>query len=293
MPRAGRLSRTEVEERAKQAQVLLDKESQHWEQLHIDLTSRQLALADRLRTQIHKERDGLIERLRWELERTQDPGGWWKRDLPVRLRHELSLLAQRSERTVLPGLTADVEWLDAEVAVRLPGASPSHVPAGLGVAVEPQFSGEISDLSRIRLATRLGAQGGAIVGYLIAFARTASTRMIYGAAFSLIGGLLAEGAVRSATEQQRREVDTALVRVVDDSTTAFLRPAVDLLSEIYAEVFDQLRQSRLVWHDARRAALDHAIIAVSLADELDLGRIERFLAPAWERAANCAAVGSG
>ncbi|MFF4230700.1 hypothetical protein [Streptomyces sp. NPDC001820] len=215
---AGRLSRTEVEERAKQAQVLLDKESQQWEQLHLDLTSRQLALADRLRTRIHKERDGLIERLRWELERTQDPGGWWKRDLPVRLRHELSLLAQRSERTVLPGLTADVEWLDAEVAVRLPGASPSHVPAGLGVAVEPQFSGEISDLSRIRLATRLGAQGGAIVGYLIAFARTASTRMIYGAAFSLIGGLLAEGAVRSATEQQRREVDTALVRVVDDST---------------------------------------------------------------------------
>ncbi|MFD9219441.1 hypothetical protein ACFWDI_05265 [Streptomyces sp. NPDC060064] len=253
---AGQLSRTEADERARQAQTLLEKEEQQWEQLRIDLTVRQLALTTRLRTQIQKERDGLIERLRWELERSQDPGGWWERDLPFRLRHELSLLAQRSERTVLPGLTADTDWLDAEVAGRLPGASHGPASAWLGPAVEPQLSGEISDLSRTRLATRLGAQGGAIVGYMIALARSAPVPMIYGAGFSLIGGLLAEGAIRSATEQQRQEVDAVLVRVVDDSTTAFLRQAVDLLSEIYADVFDRLRQSRLVWHDARRDALE-------------------------------------
>ncbi|WP_327326757.1 dynamin family protein [Streptomyces sp. NBC_01210] len=253
---AGQLSRTEADERAKQAQTLLEKEEQQWEQLRIDLTVRQLALTTRLRAQIQKERDGLIERLRWELERSQDPGGWWERDLPFRLRHELSLLAQRSERTVLPGLTADTDWLDAEVAGRLPGASHSPAPAWLGPAVESRLSGEISDLSRTRLATRLGAQGGAIIGYMIALARSAPVPMIYGAGFSLIGGLLAEGAIRSATEQQRREVDAVLVRVVDDSTTAFLRQAVDLLSEIYADVFDRLRQSRLVWHDARRDALE-------------------------------------
>ncbi|MEU3916903.1 dynamin family protein [Streptomyces sp. NPDC029004] len=253
---AGQLSQATAEERGMQAQALLEKEEQQWEQLRVDLTERQLALTARLRAQLHKERDGLIERLRWELERSQDPGGWWERDLPFRLRHELSLLAQRSERTVLPGLTADTDWLDAEVAGRLPGASPIPVATWLGPAVEPQLSGEISDLSRTRLATRLGAQGGAIVGYLIALARSAPIPMIYGAGFSLIGGLLAEGAIRSATEQQRHEVDAVLVRVVDDSTTAFLRQAVDLLSEIYADVFEQLRHSRLVWHDARRAALE-------------------------------------
>ncbi|MEU6067808.1 dynamin family protein [Streptomyces sp. NPDC047082] len=250
------LSHAEAGERAAQARTLLEKEEQQWEQLRIDLTERQLALTARLREQIQKDRDGLIERLRWELERAQDPGDWWKRDLPFRLRHELSVLAQRSERTVLPGLTADTDWLDAEVAGRLPGASPSPVPAWLGPTVEPQLTGEISDLSRTRLATRLGAQGGAIVGYFIALARSAPIPMIYGAGFSLIGGLLAEGAIRSATEQQRSEVDAVLVRVVDDSTAAFLRQAVDLLSDIYTDVFDQLRQSRVVWHDSRRAALE-------------------------------------
>ncbi|MEV6496618.1 dynamin family protein [Streptomyces prunicolor] len=253
---ASRLSRTESDEQTKQAQTLLEKEELQWEQLRIDLTVRHLALAARLRAQIHQEREGLIERLRWELERSQDPGGWWERDLPFRLRHELSLLAQRSERTVLPHLTVDTDWLDAEVAERLPGAPQSPAPAWRGPAVEPQLSGEISDLSRTRLATRLGAQGGAIIGYMIALARSAPIPMIYGAGFSLIGGLLAEGAIRSATEQQRQEVDAVLVRVVDDSTSAFLRQAVDLLSEIYADVFDRLRQSRLTWHDARRATLE-------------------------------------
>ncbi|MFD5696500.1 dynamin family protein [Streptomyces lasiicapitis] len=250
------LSHAEADERARQAQTLLEKEEQQWEQLRIELAGRQLAITARLREQIQKERDGLIERLRWELERSQDPGGWWERDLPFRLRHELAMLAQRSERTLLPGLTADTDWLDAEVAERLPGASASPVPTWLVPAVEPQFLGEISDLSGTRLANRLGAQGGAIVGYLIALVRSAPMPMIYGAGLSLIGGLLAEGAIRSATEQQRSEVDAVLIRVVDDSTAAFLRQAVDLLSEIYTDVFDQLRQSRLVWHDAKRAALE-------------------------------------
>ncbi|MGW4104148.1 dynamin family protein [Streptomyces sp. NPDC004976] len=250
---------TGADEQAVRDDTLLEKEEQQWKQLHIDLTERRLMLTARLRQQIHKERDGLIERLRWELERSPDPGGWWERDLPFRLRHELALLAQRCERTVLPGLAADTDWLDAEVARRMPGAvpvpAPNRGPAWRGPTVEPQLTGEISDLTRTRLATRLGAQGGAIVGYFIALARAVPVPMIYGAGFSLMGGLLAEGAIRSATERQRSEVDAVLVRVVDDGTTAFLRQALDLLTGIYADVFDRLEESRTVWHDTRRAAL--------------------------------------
>ncbi|MEU9152343.1 dynamin family protein [Streptomyces sp. NPDC048417] len=162
-------------------------------QLRIDLTARRLTLTTRLREYVQSKRDGMIERLRWELDRTADPRGWWERDLPFRLRHELSVLAKESERTVLlPALTADSGWLDEEVAARLPGARPSWVPAagGLKLSVEPEISGDVSNLSGVRLATRLGAQGGAIVGYLIAAARSAPLPMIYGAGFSLLGGLL-------------------------------------------------------------------------------------------------------
>ncbi|WP_328881854.1 dynamin family protein [Streptomyces sp. NBC_00299] len=254
-----RLSAEEAEEAAKKAQAALEDEERRWEQLRIDLTARQLALTTRLREYVQGKRDGLIERLRWELDRTGDPCGWWERDLPFRLRHELSVLAKESERAVLlPTLTADSGWLDAEVAGRLPGARPSWIPAsgGLKLSAEPEISGEVSSLSGVRLATRLGAQGGAIVGYLIAAARHAPLPMIYGAGFSLVGGLLAEASIRAATEAQRSEVDALLVRVVDETTTAFQRRAVELLSEVYADVFEQLRQSHLAWHDAWRTVAD-------------------------------------
>ncbi|WP_330354053.1 dynamin family protein [Streptomyces chartreusis] len=254
-----RLSAEEAEEAAKKAQAAMEDAERQWEQLRIDLTARQLTLTSRLREYVQGKRDGLIERLRWELDRTGDPHSWWERDLPFRLRHELSVLAKESERAVLlPALTADSGWLDAEVTGRLPGARPSWIPAsgGLKLSVEPEISGEVSSLSGVRMATRLGAQGGAIVGYLIAAARHAPLPMIYGAGFSLVGGLLAEASIRAATEAQRSEVDALLVRVVDETTTAFQRRAVELLSEVYADVFEQLRQSHLAWHDAWRTVDD-------------------------------------
>ncbi|MET8014094.1 dynamin family protein [Streptomyces sp. NPDC005271] len=256
---AGRLSESEAEARTERTMSLLESEERQWAQLRISLTARQLSLGERLREYLRKERDGLIERLRWELERAPDPGGWWERDLPFRLRHELALLARNCEQSVLlPALTADTDWLDQEVSRWLPEAGPSPAPTALKLSAQPEISGEVSSLSRTRLATRLGAQGGAVVGYLIAAARSAPMPMVYGAGFSLLGGLLAEASIRAATEQQRREVDAVLVRVVDESTTAFQRQTVGVLSEIYQEVFDQLHRSHRAWSDARRAALDSA-----------------------------------
>ncbi|MEV6761528.1 dynamin family protein [Streptomyces sp. NPDC051105] len=254
-----RLTTDEAAEAAKKAQAARENEERQWEQLRIDLTARRLTLTTRLREYVQSKRDGMIERLRWELDRTGDPRGWWERDLPFRLRHELSVLAKESERTVLlPALTADSGWLDEEVAARLPGARPSWIPAAgrLKLSVEPEISGDVSNLSGVRLATRLGAQGGAIVGYLIAAARSAPLPMIYGAGFSLLGGLLAEASIRAATEAQRSEVDALLVRVVDEATTAFQRQAVEMLSEVYGDVFEQLQQSHLAWHDAWRTVAD-------------------------------------
>ncbi|MFI6247821.1 dynamin family protein [Streptomyces sp. NPDC051016] len=254
-----RLTTEEAEEAAKKAQAARETEERQWEQLRIDLTARQLTLTTRLREYVQSKRDGMIERMRWELDRAADPRGWWERDLPFRLRHELSVLAKDSERTVLlPALTADSGWLDAEVAARLPGARPSWIPGagGLRLSVEPEISGDVSNLSGVRLATRLGAQGGAIVGYLLAAARSAPLPMIYGAGFSLLGGLLAEASIRAATETQRSEVDALLVRVVDEATTAFQRRAVEMVSEVYGDVFEQLRQSHLAWHDAWRTVAD-------------------------------------
>lgn len=267
---AGRLPEKEAVEQARQARALREDENRQWEQLRVDLTARQLHVCTRLREQVRQGRDGIIERLRWELERAADPGTWWERDLPVRLRHELTSLARNAERTLLvPAMAADTDWLDGEVARRLPGVARSRVPATLELSTEPEISGEVSSLSRTRLATRLGAQGGSVVGYLIAAARQGQRSdttqsgpppMLYGSVLSLVGGLLAEAYVRNATEEQRRKVDAVLVRAVDESTGVFQRRALDVLAEFYADVFAQLRESHRAWSDAERAALESAAV---------------------------------
>ncbi|QJT01523.1 hypothetical protein G9272_15350 [Streptomyces asoensis] len=262
----GRLPEEEAAERAKLVQALRESEDRQWEQLRIDMTGRQLHLGVRLREHVHKGRDGIIERLRWELERASEPGTWWERDLPVRLGHELSLLARSSERTVLlPAMAADTDWLDREVARRLPGAARSPLPATLELSTDPDISGEVSSLSRTRLVTRLGAQGGSILGCLIAadrqrrrsgLDRFGPPPMIYSSALSLVGGLLAEAYIRNATEEQRRQVDAVLVRAVDESAGVFQRRAVDALGDVYADMFARLRESHRAWADARRVAVE-------------------------------------
>ncbi|MFF4420941.1 dynamin family protein [Streptomyces sp. NPDC001549] len=270
---AGRLPKEEVAERARLAQVLRESEDRQWEQLRVDLMGRQLRLGTRLREHVQKGRDGIIERLRWDLERASDPGTWWERDLPVRLGHELSLLARSSERTLLlPAMAADTDWLDGEVTRRLPGASRSPLPGALELSTEPDISGEVSSLSRTRLVTRLGAQGGSILGFLIAAARqgrrsdsdrSGPPPMVYSSVLSLVGGLLAEAYVRNATEEQRRQVDAVLVRAVDESAGVFQRRAVDELGDVYADVFARLRESHRAWADARRAAVESASASAS------------------------------
>ncbi|MCQ4043332.1 dynamin family protein [Streptantibioticus rubrisoli] len=248
---AGRLSETEIEERRAAARSAAEAGERRWEQLRIDLTHRQLSVGATARDEIHKRRDDLVERLRWELERAQDPRLWWQRDLPVRLRRELALIAGECERTIaLPALADDARWLDREIAALLPDAPAGSAPSELRLTAEPLISGEISDLGRTRLLNRLGAQGGAIVGYLVAAARSASMPMIYGAGFSILGGLIAEASIRSATEEQRREVHAVLVRVVGESIAAFQRQTAEVIAEVHGELFERLDRSRRAWQQA-------------------------------------------
>ncbi|WP_327289740.1 dynamin family protein [Streptomyces sp. NBC_01198] len=272
---AGRGEDAEAErEAARQAAA---ETGRRWEQLRIDLTSRRLALGAAVREEIHKRREDLVERLRWELERAQDPQLWWGRDLPVRLRRELALMAGACERTVaLPALTEDTRWLDQAIAALLPDVPRGPAPSGLRLTAEPLLSGEVSDLSRTRLFNRLGAQGGAILGYLVAAARSAAMPMIYGAGFSIVGGLIAEASIRSATEEQRREVDAVLVKVVGESTAAFQRQTAQVVADVHGELFERLDRSRRAWQ--RAADPDTAAAQRPGADWADLARTATGLA---------------
>jgi len=248
----------EREELQQRAVAQQNAQAKEWNGLRLEMTGRQLTLAARVRGSIQEARTTMIEDLRWDLERSPNPREWWQRDLPILVRHRLEALAKQEERLILSTIAEDVAWLDAEVVKRIPTAPISPRPERLGLLAEVDVgtdSGDIRDLGKMKLVARVSAQGGAIVGYMVAAARHVRMPMIYGGAFSLIGGLLAEVSLRSATEQQRREVYDVLVQVVDQSAASFADQATEALAEHYAEILDQLRETHLAWQTAQLAAV--------------------------------------
>jgi hypothetical protein len=244
------LARLSDEERVAQvaaAEADRDRGERAWDQLRIDLTARRIEHGRLLRDLVQNERQSMLEYLHNELERAGDPRTWWERDLPLQLRRDLEVTARKTERAVLGRLAGDSAWLDSEVRRRLPNASAITSPSEYGLQATAHLDGEVSDLTRLRLAARLSAQGGALIGYLVALTRHARLPVLYGTAFSLIAGLLAESSIRSATEAQRREIDTALVRIVDESLDDFLNQASEALDALYAEVLDQLHSAHIAW----------------------------------------------
>jgi GTPase SAR1 family protein len=249
------LTEAERAERSTEEKALLATESREWDRLRLEMTARQLTTSERLGKSIAQHQVKLTEDLRWELERAADPRTWWQRDLPVLLRHGLAAMAKEEERFILSAISHDATWLDCEVTKRFPAAAATSVPTRLGLMADPRIDGDVTDLARTRLAARVAVQGGAIVAAILANARHLRMPMIYAAGFSLIGGLLAEASLRSATQQQREEVYDVLVAVIDQSAREFAERATEALTEHYAEAVDQLQETHVTWRAARIAAM--------------------------------------
>jgi GTP-binding protein EngB required for normal cell division len=249
-----RRAAAEHEAATAQAMTLLDRDARQWEILRLELMSRQLTLTARLRDKVREHRGDLLEKLRWELEHAPDPRAWWDRSLPSHLRSELGSTARRVERLILSGLANDSQWLNEQIREWLPGATSSPRPRSLDLEVVSDLPGTVPDVTRARWAARIATQGSTIIGYSVA-GKSVFTPIL-GTGFGLIGGLLAEASMRSATERQRREVDRLLVRAADDSVAALTEQCSSALAAAYAPVFDQLASNHLVWHQHRLAAID-------------------------------------
>jgi GTPase SAR1 family protein len=269
---AARLSEQEQRRRALRAEADRAEDEQIWRELRTGLDTRQVDHARNLRGLLLKERTGILEYLREDLSRAADPAAWWERELPAQIRRHLAVTAATAERSVLTRLAADVDWLDAEISRRLPQAAPVPVPDALDLQAHATAldAAQVKDLSRLRLIARVGGQGGSALGYLVAAARRARLPMIYTIGFSVVGGLLAEAAIRTATETQRRQIDGLLVATVDESVAGFADQAAAVLSGLYTDVVDHFQDSHRAWSGARRELLAAASTPADAAHWPDL-----------------------
>ncbi|MCE3555581.1 dynamin family protein [Pseudonocardia sp. RS11V-5] len=234
----------------------LARDAAMWDGLRVEFETRRRALVRRVSDSLSGDADVLVGALRHELLRAPDPKAYWEHDAPYRLRRELAALAHKYESLVLAGMTSDIEWLDTTLAERFDVVTPTTRPAArLAAPHTPLPEADMTDLSRRKMMTRIGAAGGTVAGYVLAGAvGLAMPPVALAMAGGLAAAILAERSLRNATEGQRQVVDQLLRQAVDAAIAEVTEQAALRIRSLYAEILDGMSARRAAWRRSRLAA---------------------------------------
>ncbi|MCW3051750.1 MAG: hypothetical protein JWN14_920 [Chthonomonadales bacterium] len=254
---AERLTREERADLVQNAEGKLQDADLQWEELRLDLDSRRIHLSEDLRRQMRTWQGDLIESLQFELSRAPDPKAWWERDMPFRLKRELTGLGQRYEQQILSALARDANWLQQETTRAFAVEISRTAPAGKTTAQEelqaPNLA--LADLHRTRLLSRIGSGAVLVGGYLLGLGPLST-------AASLGAGILGERLIGKKLQEQqemvRRKIPATLERAID----VYSEAVTDRLRQLYSQLLKDSRRSQEAWKSGHMAAL-HASTPVS------------------------------
>lgn len=240
----------EIKRSLRQAENELEKADITWDNLRLELDKRRLRRAREIRQQVTANQTELIENLEFEIQRTPDLKLWWERDLPFRLRRELTILSRQCESFLLKFLTQDIEWLQNQVSalfnttIKQQDFTPQE---NIGIEFEIE-NRDITDLQKYRLFTRIGTTaamiGGSVLGGPVGMA--ASTGVL----------LASEQYLNTELDKQRQILSEDLKSVVNASIDEYCQQVSERLRQLYQRIIDDIESEQAAWKFAKKAALN-------------------------------------
>lgn len=253
-----------VEEKRQAAEVLeveIDHMTAEWGKVRVELQRRRGATAEKFREHLGQSQEELLGVLRYEMDRAPDPKTWWERDLPFRLRRELTALAKKYEGQLHSSVQADLQWLDAQMKRHFGAGTTHKVDKAEQLSTEFELHEAeqlgLKDLKSRKLAWRIGPSGVAVLGMLLIplTGGLSTIPMGAGMAASVGGMVLGEVKSGSLTEQQRGQAAKALEPAIEELLSGFAQQVSDRLYELYAGVMDEAVRGQKAWRSDRLAAL--------------------------------------
>ncbi|GCD96470.1 dynamin family protein [Embleya hyalina] len=255
------LGEAERRRAVEESEVEIDRMAGEWGRVRVELQQRRTQTSEKFREHLQLSRGDLLDTLRYELERAPDARTWWERDLPFRLRRELTALAKKFEAQLHSSVQADVQWLDAKMKL--------HFGRGSGYRLEKveQLSTEfelgeaeslgLKDLKSRKLAWRIGPTGVAVLGALLIPLTGGVSALPMGASMAASAGGMVLGEVKSTslTEAQRAQAMKALEPVVEEVLGGFSEEVSKRLHTLYAGVMDEAVRGQRAWRTDRQTAL--------------------------------------
>ncbi|MYW02137.1 dynamin family protein, partial [Streptomyces sp. SID3343] len=258
---AASLDRVERLRTAEESEVEIDRMAAEWGKVRVELQQRRTGTAEKFREHLHSSRGDLLETLRYELERSPDSRTWWERDLPYRLRRELTALAKKFESQLHSSVQSDVAWLDAKMKAHFGRGTRYRMEKVEQLSTDFEL-GEaeslgLKDLKSRKLAWRIGPTGVAVLGMLLIPLTGGASALPMGAGMAASAGGMVLGEVKSGslTDQQRAQASKALEPTVEEVLGGFAEEVSARLHTLYGGVMDEAVRGQKAWRDDRRTAL--------------------------------------
>jgi GTPase SAR1 family protein len=234
----------------RQAENEIDRSNIIWDNLQIELEQRRLQRTQQIHQKLRENKEEIAENLQIELQRNPDLKLLWERDLPFRLRRELTMLSRKSENFLLKFVTQDVEWLQREVArifntnVKQQVFTPSE-----NNEIEFQLGDQnITDVQKYRVFTRIGSTAAMITGSILGgpIGMAASTGFL----------LVSEQYLNQELDTQREVLSDELNRVIDIAIDEYCQQVSQRLRQLYQKIVNDIQTEQSAWKFAKKAALD-------------------------------------
>ena len=205
-----------------------------------------------LRKRISATRGGLVEMLKFELQRTPDPKNWAEQDMPFRVRRETAAFGRQLEDFLVAALARDFAWLQERVR-RGFGAQLAQAAApplgGDGTPAAPSLPQlELTDTHRLRFLSRVGSGAATIAGYLVVGPLASAAAVAW--------GLASEPFIDKKVQAQRELLLRELTRSVDRFLDEYAERVAERLRHFYRRLMDDTRREQSAWLAARVAALE-------------------------------------
>ncbi|QLE59051.1 dynamin family protein [Nostoc sp. TCL26-01] len=245
-----RMNAEEIKCSLRQAENEIEKADITWDNLHLELDKRRLRRAKEIRQQVAANQKELIENLEFEIQRTPDLKLWWERDLPFRLRRELTILSRKFESFLLKLLSQDIEWLQNEMS-KLFNTTIKQQVFTPQQSTEIQFELEnrdITDVQKYRLFTRIGSTAAMIAGSVLGgpIGIAASTGVL----------IFSEQYLNKELDTQREVLSDELKHIVDASTDEYCQQVSERLRRLYQIIIDDIESEQAAWKFAKKAAFN-------------------------------------
>jgi small GTP-binding protein len=239
---------TEKKQLLRQVDNEIEKAELSWENIRLEMDKRRLKRTQEISNKVMTNQEELRENLEFEMQKVQDLKSWWEKELPFRLRRELTIISRKYENLLLNLLAQDIDWLQREVERVFPSNIKPNNPIS-PLDTEINFSLEEQDLTNVqkyRILTRIGSTaamiGGSILGGPIGMA--ASTGIL----------LFSEQYLNREVNKQRQVLSEDLKLVLNRTFDVYCQQISQRLRQLYQKVLDNTAKDHKTWKMTKKAA---------------------------------------